>query len=55
MILIDGSGWRISPDDFVQILDSVNGKGIIAVNASYARYGNSANPFRLQLPMQQVL
>ena len=42
--LIDGSGWRISPDDFVQILDSVNGKGIIAVNASYARYGNSANP-----------
>jgi hypothetical protein len=44
--LIDGSGWRISPDDFVQILDSVNGKGIIAVNASYARYGNSANPIQ---------
>ena len=53
--LIDGSGWRISPDDFVQILDSVNGKGIIAVNASYARYGNSAIQFRLLLLMQQVL
>ena len=44
--LIDGSGWRISPDDFVQILDSVNGKGIIAVNASYARYGTSPNPMQ---------
>ena len=44
--LIDGSGWRISPDDFVQILDSVNGKGIIAVNASYARYGTSPNPIQ---------
>ena len=44
--LIDGSGWRISPDDFVQILDSVNGKGIIAVNASYARYGTSLNPIQ---------
>ena len=44
--LIDGSGWRISPDDFVQILDSVNGTGIIAVNASYARYGSSSNPIQ---------
>ena len=44
--LIDGSGWRISPDDFVQILDSVNGKGIIAVNASYARYGTTPNPIQ---------
>ncbi len=44
--LIDGSGWRISPDDFVKILDSVNGNGIIAVNASYARYGTSANPIQ---------
>ena len=44
--LIDGSGWRISPDDFLQILDSTNGKGIIAVNASYARYGSSVNPLQ---------
>lgn len=42
--LIDGSGWRISPDEFVQILDSTSGSGIIAVNASYARYGTSSNP-----------
>jgi hypothetical protein len=44
--LIDGSGWRISPDEFLQILDSTNGSGIIAVNASYARYGNSVNPIQ---------
>ena len=44
--LIDGSGWRISPNEFVQILDSTNGSGIIAVNASYARYGTSANPIQ---------
>ena len=44
--LIDGSGWRISPDDFLQILDSTNGTGIIAVNASYARYGSSVNPLQ---------
>jgi hypothetical protein len=44
--LIDGSGWRISPDEFVQILDSTNGSGIIAVNASYARYGTSSNPIQ---------
>ena len=44
--LIDGSGWRISPDDFLQILDSTNGTGIIAVNASYARYGSSSNPLQ---------
>ena len=42
--LIDGSGWRISPDEFLDILDSTNGSGIIAVNASYARYGVSVNP-----------
>ena len=44
--LIDGSGWRISPNEFVQILDSTNGSGIIAVNASYARYGTSVNPIQ---------
>ena len=44
--LIDGSGWRISPDEFVQILDSTSGSGIIAVNASYAIYGSSANPIQ---------
>jgi len=44
--LIDGSGWRISPDEFVQILDSTSGSGIIAVNASYARYGTSSNPIQ---------
>ena len=44
--LIDGSGWRISPHDFKQILDSTGGSGIIAVNASYARYGNSPNPIQ---------
>ena len=44
--LIDGSGWRISPHDFIQIMDSVNGSGIVAVNASYARYGSSQNPLQ---------
>lgn len=44
--LIDGSGWRISPHDFKQILDSTGGTGIIAVNASYARYGSSGNPIQ---------
>lgn len=44
--LIDGSGWRISPHDFKQILDSTGGSGIIAVNASYARYGTSPNPIQ---------
>ena len=44
--LIDGSGWRISPDEFVQILDSTSGSGIIAVNASYAIYGSSVNPIQ---------
>ena len=42
--LIDGSGWRISPHNFKQVLDSTGGTGIIAVNASYARYGVSSNP-----------
>jgi hypothetical protein len=44
--LIDGSGWRISPDNFKQILDSTGGTGIIAVNASYSRYGISENPIQ---------
>ena len=44
--LIDGSGWRISPHDFKQILDSTGGSAIIAVNASYARYGTSTNPIQ---------
>ena len=44
--LIDGSGWRISPHDFKQVLDSTGGTGIIAVNASYARYGTSSNPIQ---------
>ena len=44
--LIDGSGWRISPHDFKEILDSTGGTGIIAVNASYSRYGTSSNPIQ---------
>ena len=44
--LIDGSGWRISPHNFKQVLDSNGGTGIIAVNASYARYGTSSNPIQ---------
>ena len=44
--LIDGSGWRISPHNFKQVLDSTGGTGIIAVNASYARYGTSPNPIQ---------
>jgi hypothetical protein len=41
--LIDGSGWRISPDDFTNVLAQTNSNGIIAVNASYARYGTDPN------------
>ena len=41
--LIDGSGWRISPDDFTNVLAQTNSNGIIAVNASYAIYGTDQN------------
>lgn len=42
--LIDGDSWRLSPSDFKDVLDNTGGEGIIAVNASYARYGVSTNP-----------
>jgi len=45
--LIDGSGWRISPDDFANTLIQTNSKGIIAVNASYAIYGTDPNPIEV--------
>ena len=45
--LIDGSGWRISPDDFANVLIQTNSNGIIAVNASYAIYGTSPNPIEV--------
>ena len=45
--LIDGSGWRISPDDFANTLIQTNSKGIIAVNASYAIYGTAPNPIEV--------
>ena len=41
--LIDGTGWRISPDEFSNVLIQTNSQGIIAVNASYARYGTAPN------------
>ena len=41
--LIDGTGWRISPDEFSNVLIQTNSQGIIAVNASYARYGTATN------------
>ena len=41
--LIDGTGWRISPDEFSNVLIQTNSQGIIAVNASYARYGTALN------------
>ena len=45
--LIDGSGWRISPDDFANVLIQTNSNGIIAVNASYAIYGTDPNPIEV--------
>ena len=45
--LIDGSGWRISPDDFSDVLLQTNSEGIIAVNASYARYGIGPNAVQI--------
>ena len=45
--LIDGSGWRISPDDFSDVLLQTNSNGIIAVNASYARYGTDQNALQV--------
>ena len=45
--LIDGSGWRISPDDFTNVLAQTNSNGIIAVNASYARYGTDPNALEI--------
>ena len=41
--LIDGTGWRISPDEFSNVLIQTNSQGIIAVNASYATYGTAPN------------
>ena len=46
--LIDGTGWRISPDEFSNVLiQTKNGQGIIAVNASYARYGTAQNAIQV--------
>ena len=45
--LIDGTGWRISPDEFSNVLIQTNSQGIIAVNASYARYGTAQNAIQV--------
>ena len=34
--LIDGSGWRISPDEFLDILDSTNGSYDSGIDEAYA-------------------
>ncbi|EJL65435.1 hypothetical protein [Flavobacterium sp. CF136] len=36
--------WTISLDNYYQLLQSTNSKGIITVNYGYARYGTGANP-----------
>ncbi|KQW97411.1 hypothetical protein [Flavobacterium sp. Root420] len=36
--------WTISLDNYYQLLQSTNSKGIITINYGYARYGTGANP-----------
>jgi hypothetical protein len=38
------SDWTISLDNYYQLLQSTNSKGIITINYGYARYGTGANP-----------
>ena len=41
--LISGTGFRISPFEFKDMLDSTSGEGIVVVNFGYARYGSAPN------------
>lgn len=36
--------WKLTPDDFYVLLDSIGAEAIITVNLGYARYGTSEDP-----------
>lgn len=36
--------WKLSPEDFYVLLDSIGAEAIITVNLGYARYGTSEDP-----------
>lgn len=38
------NAWRLGLDDFLNLCDTLNNEPVMCVNASYARYGNDADP-----------
>jgi hypothetical protein len=41
---LNDASWTISLDNYYQLLQATNSKGLVTVNYGYARYGTGANP-----------